>query len=179
MTRRLHIGGEISHPDWEIFNTSEKADHRGNAKDLSRFKTNSIEAIYASHILEHFDYKGELSVVLREWYRVLVPAGVLYISVPDLDVLASLFISPKLSLNDRYIVMRFIFGGHMNDWDHHKVGLNKEILSVCLEAHDFFIVEQVADFKLFKDTSIVEFHGVPISLNLICRKGENHEFQQV
>ena len=39
MTRRLHVGGEQPHPDWEIFNIQKapNVDHVGDACDLSRF----------------------------------------------------------------------------------------------------------------------------------------------
>jgi predicted SAM-dependent methyltransferase len=78
--RRLHIGGKCAHPDWEIINAvaGPNVDHLGNAKDLSRFEDETFFELYASHVLEHFDYSNELNVVLREWYRVLKPGGRLY-----------------------------------------------------------------------------------------------------
>ncbi len=55
----------------------------GEAYPLS-YPDDSIEAIRASHILEHFGY-AEIDAVLQEWVRVLQPGGVLEVSVPDVE----------------------------------------------------------------------------------------------
>jgi len=46
------------------------------------FASNSLEAIYSSHVLEHFD-RNEASFFLSECSRVLQPQGVVRILVPD------------------------------------------------------------------------------------------------
>ena len=56
-------------------------DHRMSVDDLSLFSNNSVELIYASHVLEHFG-RHETTGVLGEWYRVLQVAGVLRVAVP-------------------------------------------------------------------------------------------------
>jgi predicted SAM-dependent methyltransferase len=61
-----------------------------DVRDLSMFKDNSIEMIYASHIIEHFDRK-EAESILQEWCRVLVPNGTLRVATPDFDTLISLY----------------------------------------------------------------------------------------
>ena len=73
MSRKLHIGGQVKVDGWEVFNAidADYVDHVGNAKDLSRFADETFAEIYASHVLEHFDYKDELVHVLKEWRRVL------------------------------------------------------------------------------------------------------------
>ncbi len=82
--RRLHIGGWQKKVGWEIFDAraTEVSDHVGNANDLSRFDDNTFIELYASHVLEHFDFRSEVAQVLCEWRRVLVPGGRLYVSVP-------------------------------------------------------------------------------------------------
>lgn len=47
------------------------------------FSDESVEAIYASHTLEHL-YFNEAQTLLRECFRVLQPGGVLRLVVPDL-----------------------------------------------------------------------------------------------
>jgi predicted SAM-dependent methyltransferase len=42
-------------------------DHVRNANDLSRFPDCSLDEINSSHTLEHFDYRSEMIVTLREW----------------------------------------------------------------------------------------------------------------
>ena len=109
MQRRLHIGGKVPAPGWEVMDAlpGSHVDHVGNAKDLSRFPDSSFDDIYASHVAEHFDYQGELLAALKEWRRVLKPSGRLNISVPDLDVLATLFAArDRLTVAERFQAMR-------------------------------------------------------------------------
>lgn len=51
---------------------------------LHMFADGSVDLIYCSHVLEHIR-RGDESVVLREWHRVLRAGGLLRISVPDFD----------------------------------------------------------------------------------------------
>ena len=50
---------------------------------LLPFEDNSVEEIYTSHVIEHFDFK-EVFEVLKEWKRVLKEGGKLVIETPDL-----------------------------------------------------------------------------------------------
>lgn len=172
-TRKLHIGGKKPNHEWEIFNAVEGqyVDHIGNANNLSRFDDNTFDEIYASHVLEHFDYAKELVLVLKEWHRVMKPGGKLYVSVPDLDKLAELFLKKDtLSLKDRFAVMRMILGGHVDEYDYHKTAFNGEILSAFLNEAGFCDLKTVDNFWIFDDTSSFTFNGMPISINMIAEK---------
>lgn len=46
------------------------------------YEDNSVDEVYASHVLEHFSFR-ETADVLAEWARVLKPGGIMRISVPD------------------------------------------------------------------------------------------------
>jgi len=169
MSRRLHIGGVAAAPGWEVLNANAApcVDHVGNANDLSRFADGTFSDLYASHVLEHFDHAGEVQAVLVEWLRVLAPGGRLHVSVPDLDVLADLFLlKDRLSIDERFKVMVMMFGAHADRYDYHQVGLNEEILALLLTGAGFIGVERVADLGFFEDTSRAKFHGMPISLNM-------------
>lgn len=173
MPRRLHIGGQVRKDGWEVLdaNPGPVVDHVGNANDLSRFPDGTFAEIYASHVVEHLDYKDELVRTLKDWHRVLAPGGRLYVSVPDMDVLAELFLAKdQLSLEERFFVMRMMFGGHVDRYDYHVVGLNEEFLGEFLELAGFDNVRRVGDFGLFEDTSAMRFRGVAISVNLIAEK---------
>lgn len=58
------------------------------------FRTNSLSAIYASHLLEHL-YLEEAKHLLKECYRVLEPGGVLRMVVPDLRAIVLEYIEAK------------------------------------------------------------------------------------
>lgn len=170
--RRLHLGGKVRSDDWEVLNAlpGPNVDHLGNANDLSRFADHSFETVYASHLLEHLDYKEELQRTLLEWRRVLQPGGILQISVPDLEVLAGLILNKHLTLPDRFMAMRMIFGGHMDAYDYHQVGLTAEFLSGFLLNAGFVDIQRVDRFGHFADTSDMIFAGQKISLNMQARK---------
>lgn len=169
MPRKLHIGGKVRSPGWENLNVlpGPAVDHVGDAVDLGRFADASFAEIYASHVLEHFDYNGPLLKALKEWQRVLVPGGVLRLSVPDLDVLAHLLLQRhRFDVNQRFQIMRMMFGGHVDAHDVHLVGLNAEFLAGYLQAAGFETVQRVARHGLFADTSDMVVDGTPISLNV-------------
>jgi predicted SAM-dependent methyltransferase len=170
--RRLHIGGVEQRAGWEILNAipGPGVDHVGMADDLSRFEGGSFRAIYASHVLEHLDFMGEIQRALKEWYRVLGDGGELYVSVPDMDTLCRLFLAPELTLDDRFMVVRMVFGGHIDRHDYHQVGINFEILHAFLHEAGFVDIRRVDDLGVFDDTSRLVFKATPISLNAIARK---------
>ena len=173
VTRKLHIGGTIRADGWEVLNITAGpiVDHVGNANDLSRFCDGSFAAVYASHTLEHFDYAAELEKTLREWARVLAPGGSLYVSVPDLETLAKLLlVKEDLTVDERFHVMRMLFGGHTDAHDYHLVGLNEEFLAYFLTRAGFAEPRRVPSFALFQDTSELLFKGIPISLNVVATK---------
>lgn len=175
MIRKLHIGGKIVAPGWEIMDAlpGPYVDHLGNANDLSRFPDNTFNDIYASHVLEHFDYNDELLSTLMEWNRVLKPSGRLYVSVPDIDVLARLLLAKdRLNIEERFFVMRMIFGGHIDAHDYHFVGLNEDFLREFLVAAGFDAISKVDRFDMFHDTSCMTFKDELISLNLVAQKSD-------
>lgn len=172
--RKLHIGGREKVEGWEVLDALERpeVDHVGSAADLSRFPDDTFHAIYASHVVEHFDYTDELLPALKEWRRVLAPGGTVYVSVPDMDTLAELFLlRESLTLEDRWHVMRMLFGGHVDKFDYHQTGLNEEFLGMFLNAAGFVNIRRVPEFGLFDDTSSYSFKGFPISCNMTAQKG--------
>ncbi len=171
--RRLHIGGKVRLTGWEVLNVlpGPWVDHVGNAKDLARFASGCFTEVYASHVLEHFDYCEEANAALAEWFRVLTPGGRLCVSVPDLDTLARLLLDQEtMTLEDRYFVMRMMFGGHVDRYDYHQAGFNEAILTAFLQGAGFTDLARVEAFGWFDDTSDMRFKGVAISLNMTARK---------
>ncbi|MCE9641681.1 MAG: methyltransferase domain-containing protein [Betaproteobacteria bacterium] len=168
---RLHIGGQIAHPDWKILNVlpGPHVDYLGHCADLSRFADHSILEIYASHVIEHLRFQKELPDALREFNRVLTAGGTLRVSVPDLDTLCKLFLDPEMSLKQRMQIMGIMFGSQMDEADFHYVGLNEEILTAYLQDAGFTDIVRVEKFGLFDDTSNMVYK-LPISLNMTARK---------
>jgi len=75
----------------------------------------SVDAIYAAHVLEHFHWKDP---VLEEWHRVLRPGGVIVQVVPDLVQVVELWQSgtglwgyPEVHPMDIDYVHAVVYGG--------------------------------------------------------------------
>jgi len=169
---RLHIGGEERKEGWTVLNAQPgpQVDIVGNCTDLSAIASGSVEEVYASHVLEHLGYTTELPQALREILRVLRPGGRLMAAVPDLEILCKLFVHPQSGPRERWEIMRRIFGGQLDAFDVHKVGLWTEYFAGVLHEIGFVDIRRVESFGLFQDGSTATFGGVPISLNVDARK---------
>lgn len=169
---RLHLGGEEARAGWKILNVNAGpgVDYVGDCADLARFADESVDDIYASHVLEHLGYAEKLPRALREWFRVLRKGGRARISVPDLDVLCRLFLEAAGRTPDRILVMRMMFGGQLDPHDFHYVGLSFDILASLLGDAGFSRVERVSEFGLFDDTSAARMFGTLVSLNVVAYK---------
>lgn len=54
------------------------------------FENNTVDLIYASHVLEYFD-RSEVIQILKEWNRVLKIDGILRLAVPDFEAMCNLY----------------------------------------------------------------------------------------
>lgn len=144
-------------------------DFVGDIKDLTQFADESIDEIYASHVLEHVSLPN-MPRTLDGLYRVIKPGGRLLISVPDIDVLCQAMLDPALTSDDKFYVMQMIYGGQIDDFDYHYFGWNIIFMETWLKRAGFQGVEKVGHFGLFNDTSDYAPYGVPISLNVIATK---------
>ena len=65
-------------------------DYQHSVEKLPMFRDDSVELIYASHVLEYFD-REEAASVLAEWRRVLKPGGVLRLAIPNFSALIKVY----------------------------------------------------------------------------------------
>ena len=168
---KINIGGETKKDGWKNFNVQKKpnVDLIGNIEDLSQFEDESIEEIYASHIIEHVDQR-KIQNTLKGIFRILKKEGKFYVSVPDMDVLCHFFVSPLANQQTKFHTMRMIFGGQIDNYDYHYFGWNYEFMSDYLKNAGFLKINRVGSFGLFNDTSDYKPYGFPISLNVIAIK---------
>lgn len=68
----------------------EHLDYKTDVTKLPMIKDNSVDLIYASHIIGYFD-RVEIVSVLNEWYRILKPNGILRLATPDFHSMVVLY----------------------------------------------------------------------------------------
>ncbi len=167
----LHIGcgdNVLPKPFINIDNRKKKGVLNLKAYPL-RFKTNTFDLVYASHILEHFKKKQVLKV-LAEWVRVLKPGGILRISVPCFENLSKIYNIDK----DIDNISGPLMGGQTYKDNFHYEIFNKNkliklLLSAGLEAVHPWDFKRTIHSK-FWDFSQATTKEIPISLNLEGRK---------
>ena len=169
----IHLGcGEKNAPGW-INVDLLKLPHihfLQDATNLSNFKTNFADLIYASHVLEHVPHQQTISV-LKEWRRVLKPSGVLRLSVPDFDKIIHIYNSENKNIES---IIKPLMGGQDYQYNFHQNVFNQNYLSFLLKQAGFSQVKswypQNAPYHTFSDWSSklisVNNKKYPISLNL-------------
>lgn len=166
---RKYIKG-FKHVDLQDFG---HIDYRTSVNDLYFAKDNSIELIYAAHILEHFG-RNEYMNVLKEWFRVLEPNGVLRLSVPSFDAVVKYYNEKDDNLE---LLLGLLVGGQkVGEYDYHKMIFDKKLLTSILKKIGFKSVIEY-DWKKTEHQNIDDFsqaylphmdkeNGMLMSLNL-------------
>jgi len=154
----------------------------GDCLDLlaSEVPDNSVDLIYASHVIEYFD-RSEFELVLREWYNKLEHNGVLRLAVPDFESMSYLYTNKKISL-DKFLgplygkmIMGDSFIYHKTVYDFDSL---KNILSNLeykdIKKYDWRNTEHkdIDDHSQAYIPHMDKNNGTLISLNVECKKYE-------
>lgn len=85
-------------PDW-IHIDGGNYDHL-DYKNITKlgFEDNTVDLIYASHVIEYFD-REEIVGVLKEWIRVLKPKGILRLAVPNFKAMVNIYLNSSYPLD--------------------------------------------------------------------------------
>jgi predicted SAM-dependent methyltransferase len=114
----------------------------------------SVDEIYASHVLEHIPH-ARTALVLQEWRRVLKPGGVVRIGVPDFNKLKE----QDFDAPDGGWALHVLMGGHTDEHDIHHIQFTFNGLANRLQQLGF---EDVREFKPFANDCTQH----PMSLNV-------------
>ena len=146
--------------------------------DLSQFENNSVDLIYASHVVEYFD-RQQVPSLLKEWKRILKVGGVLRIAVPNFHEISRLYSNGSYPL-DNFVGLLY---GRMpmgEETIYHKTVYDFESIQKVLNQCGFKDVK----YYDWQNTSHSEFddhsqaylphmdkeNGVLMSLNVECIK---------
>lgn len=111
---RLNIGSGASEiPGYTNIDCKRGGEAYPLTLNGKRFEDCSVDAIYASHVLEHFSHRLT-EAVLTEWVRVLKPGGLLQLAVPDVDKCFAARAAGKPWPFEQYLM-----GGQIDQQDFH------------------------------------------------------------
>jgi predicted SAM-dependent methyltransferase len=127
---KLHLGcGKRHITDFLHVDVAAQAhvDRVADVRNLDFIDDESADLIYACHVLEHFG-RYEYESVLREWFRVLKPGGILRLSVPDFAACAALYYEEGL-VDGLSGLIGLVSGGQKDEYDCHKMVFDQELLT--------------------------------------------------
>lgn len=170
---KLHIGCRGQHLEGfkrvDIVDRGD-VDILADAKSLPMVETDSVDEIYASHILEHIK-KTETVNALKEWNRILNPGGVLWVAVPDFDRLVDIYLKSGRVMSTW--LSHIINGDQLENEAFHYANFNYGTLSGYLSIAGFSKMERVEMFPYrIPDASTItdSLFNIPISLNIKATK---------
>jgi len=135
---KLHVGcGRVYIPGFQHIDIqpAPHIDLVTEADRLTGIDDNSVELVYACHILEHFD-RWHYKKALAEWYRVLKPGGVLRLSVPDLQACVEVYSKVGL-VSGPFSIVGLLCGGQRGPFDFHRMVFDRKSLSQALTETGF------------------------------------------
>jgi SAM-dependent methyltransferase len=152
-------------PEWQEIrldlDPAVKPDIVCSITEMSPVTTNSVDAIWSSHNLEHLQ-RQEVPLALAEFIRVLKPRGFLLLTLPDLRQVAQLVVEDRLedqaytSLSGPITPLDMIFGhtaslAHGNPFMAHRTGFTARTLHKVLVDAGFvdITLRQGASFDLW------------------------------
>lgn len=97
----------------------DHVDHVSSIESLPFIEDNTVDVIYACHVVEHFK-RRQVKAVLSEWRRVLKPSGTLRLSVPDFESICNVYTQTKnlnLVIGPLFGNQNYLYNIHYNTFD--------------------------------------------------------------
>lgn len=176
----LHLGcGDIHLPGFinVDFLQTAATDLVADIAILDKFEDNSVSIIYACQVLEHFPHE-QIPTILKRWFELIEPGGLVRISVPDIDKIVKIYINNwdhfRSEKNSPWIGL--IYGGQKDQYDYHKTGFNSHWLKLLLEdagfvdACEYPHAPHFAGHGIFDGSMLTEPFGEYFTLNMLAFK---------
>ena len=179
---KLHLGCGSKYIKGYYHVDLTKHDHIDLNHDIRNFQDvfqdNSIDEIYICHAFEHFERKEILNII-KEYYRILKPDGLLRIAVPDFEAIHKWYNGHNL-----HELMGLLYGGQRDEYDFHKLVFDFETLQLLLQTTGFYNVKKY-DHRQFLPHGYDDYSacylphmdqsGLLLSLNVIAQKGKSSD----
>jgi len=142
---RLHLGcGDVYLPGYvnidlppeeHTVQQKTKIDLYADITQL-QFAKESVAEIRLHHAFEHFDRATALRLLVN-WYGWLEDGGSLVIETPDFEQSARQILSEDLSIQQKMVILRHVFGSHEAEWAFHRDGWYRDKFELVLHALGF------------------------------------------
>lgn len=176
---KLHIGCGLRDfgPDWIHIDGNNYSHVKYNDIKKLNFDNDSVDLIYASHVIEYFD-RNKVIDLLYEWKRVLKSGGILRLAVPDFESLILVY----NKTNDINKILGPLYGKMEmgNNLIYHKTVYDFKSLKDILEQLGYSNIHlydwQNTEHSHYDDHSqayiphMDKKNGLLISLNIECKK---------
>ena len=106
--------------------------------ELTQFSNNSIDLIYACHVLEHISHR-KLLQTFSNWFRRLKNGGVLRLAVPNFDTIIEIYQDNEKSID---AIRLPLLGGQEDEFDYHAAVFNYNFLYGLLEHCGFTSIRE-------------------------------------
>jgi predicted SAM-dependent methyltransferase len=174
--KKLHLGCGTKHLE-NYTNIDIRylpgVDEVNNIRFLRNYKENSVDEIYACHVLEHFG-RWEYKEVLKRWFEILKPGGKLRLAVPDFGSIVAHYRTPEGKLND---VIGLLYGGQDYDENYHYItfdysSLETDLKQIGFKELNLWDPEKYSgdDFSKAYLPHMDKENGILMSLNIIAIK---------
>jgi len=123
---KLHLGcGKTKIPGYINIDLvdGENVDEISDIRYLPNYDNNSVDVIYACHVLEHIS-RVEYKAVLSRWRQILKPGGILRLSVPDLEK----WFLYCLKVDNFRLILGALYGQQDNEYNSHRMGWTENTL---------------------------------------------------
>lgn len=139
---RLNLGCQIHYFDGWVNvdivgdDPNIKVDLNCNADTLHSIEDNSVDFIYAGHLVEHF-YPDTLLRAVMEWKRVLKPNDKLVIVTPDCGTVFNDYQKGRISMQDTWQQIYGRIYAYDRDSERHHIAFDYSTLMRLTQAYDY------------------------------------------
>jgi predicted SAM-dependent methyltransferase len=171
---KLHLGCGTKHLE-DYTNIDIRylpgVDEVNNIRFLRNYKENSVDEIYACHVLEHFG-RWEYKDVLKRWFEILKPEGKLRLAVPNFNSICEYY----TKTSDIKPLIGLLYGGQDYDENYHYITFDYPTLKQDL-SNIGFTTTQTWDTEDYPGDDFskaylphMDKNGILMSLNILAIK---------
>lgn len=153
----------------------ESVDEVDDINYLYKYQENSIDLIYACHVMEHLG-RLEYKRTLQRWHNLLKDGGVLRLAVPDIEMVFTHYNQHK----DLKCLRGLLWGGQTYEHNFHYMGWDFKTLEQDLLDTGFKVVKRY-DWKDTEHSHVDDYsqcylphldkeNGILMSLNVEAQK---------